>query len=139
VSSKPLIRAKGRSWLNNFHQRAWCLSVGRLPHTLRAVHLTPTPRIVDGNVASDWSWPTEHGFDPERISTQSSNIRTIYTCFCALSEVIHDCLYVLYTPSSNLTSDDILGIYTEYLEWYNSLPSGLRFGENASPAALFLQ
>lgn len=113
--------------------------MGRLPHTSRAAPVVAKPGMVDGTLASDWSWSTERGFEPERISTQSSNIRTIYTCFCELSEIIHRSLYVFYTPSSSLMSKKVLGIYTEYLEWYNYLPGGLRFGENASPAAFFLQ
>uniref|UniRef100_A0A0D2YF37 Xylanolytic transcriptional activator regulatory domain-containing protein n=1 Tax=Fusarium oxysporum (strain Fo5176) TaxID=660025 RepID=A0A0D2YF37_FUSOF len=36
-----------------------------------------------------------------------------------------------------LTAQGLLGIYTEYLDWYNGVPKVLRLGHNFTPAVLF--
>lgn len=122
-----------------FDLRAWCLTVGRLPHFSARADLVAKPLNVDNNQTSDWLWQTEHGVAPEQPSQQSSDVLPIFTCFCALSEIIHCSLYVLYTPTSAVNSTDVLNIYTRYLEWYGRLPDALRVGGNPSPAALFIQ
>ena len=122
-----------------FGLRAWCLTIGRLPHFSLRADRVAKPLNVDNNQTSDWLWQTEHGVAPEQPSQQSSDVRPIFTCFCTLSEIIHSSLYVLYTPTSALNSTDILNIYTRYLEWYGRLPDALRVGGNPSPAALFIQ
>lgn len=64
-------------------------------------------------------------------------MRSVYKCFCELSELVHQSLYILYSPGRPLTSRDLLGIYTQYLNWYDSIPEVLRLGHNFTPAVLF--
>ncbi|OAA63523.1 c6 zinc finger domain containing protein [Niveomyces insectorum RCEF 264] len=58
-------------------------------------------------------------------------------CFCELSELVHDSLYILHSPGWPLTSRDILSIYTRYLHWYGTIPEVLRLGQTFTPAVLF--
>jgi hypothetical protein len=113
--------------------------VGRLPHFSLGADRVPKPLNVDNDQTSDWLWETEYGVAPEQASQQANDIRPVFTCFCALSEIIHSSLYTLYTPTSAVRSTNILNIYTRYLEWYGALPDALRVGGNPSPAALFIQ
>jgi hypothetical protein len=70
---------------------------------------------------------------------QESNIRSVYVALCDLFEVVHNSLYVLYTPGKALRSHEILDIYTSYLAWHSSLPLVLRQGQNSTPPAFFIQ
>ena len=70
---------------------------------------------------------------------QLSNVRSVYKCFCELSELVHQSLYVLYSPVRRLTSWNLLGIYSQYLDWYDRIPEVLRLGHNFTPAVLFAQ
>jgi hypothetical protein len=99
----------------------------------------PDPLNIDNDQTSDWLWQTEYGTAPEQPSQQSIAIRTIYSCFCTLSGIIHSSLCVLYNPTSAINSTVLLSLYTRYLEWYGHLPHTLRMGGNPSPAALFIQ
>lgn len=64
-------------------------------------------------------------------------MRSVYKCFCELSELVHRSLYVLHSPGRPLTSRDLLNIYTQYLDWYDQIPEVLRLGHNFTPAVLF--
>lgn len=75
----------------------------------------------------------------ERPCTQPSNVRSVFKAFCELSEIIHRCLYILYTPGREVTSRLLLPVYTDYLRWYESLTPALRLGQNFTPAVLFAQ
>ncbi|KAJ0161610.1 Nitrogen assimilation transcription factor nit-4 [Colletotrichum tanaceti] len=72
-----------------------------------------------------------------RSAEQPSNVRSVYKCFCELSELVHQSLYILHSPGRPLTSRDLLGIYTQYLNWYDRIPEVLRLGHNFTPAVLF--
>ncbi len=61
-------------------------------------------------------------------------MRSVYKCFCELSELVHQSLYILHSPGRPLTSRDLLNIYTQYLNWYDSIPEVLRLGHNFTPA-----
>lgn len=52
---------------------------------------------------------------------------------------MHQSLYILHSPGRPLTSRDLLGIYTQYLNWYDRIPEVLRLGHNFTPAVLFAQ
>ncbi|QPC59847.1 hypothetical protein HYE67_002078 [Fusarium culmorum] len=69
---------------------------------------------------------------------QRSNERSVYQCFCELSKLIHQSLYLLYSPGKPLTARGLLSIYTEYLDWYDRIPEVLRLGHNFTPAVLFV-
>lgn len=75
----------------------------------------------------------------QRSCEQPSNVRSVYKCFCELSELVHQSLYVLHSPGRPLTSRDLLNIYTQYLNWYDKIPEVLRLGHNFTPAVLFAQ
>jgi hypothetical protein len=70
---------------------------------------------------------------------QTSNARSVAVAICELFEVVHHSLYVLYVPGRLLSKRDVLDIYTQYLAWYNSLPTALRLGKNSTPSVLFMQ
>ena len=74
-----------------------------------------------------------------RSCEQPSNVRSVYTCFCELSELVHQSLYILHSPGRPLTSKDLMSIYTQYLNWYDRIPEVLRLGHNFTPAVLFAQ
>lgn len=95
--------------------------------------------VIDNDQSSDWLWQTEYGNALEQRSQQSSDIRSIYNCFCNLSEIVHSSLYILYNPVSFVTSTKILNVYTRYLEWYSYLSKSLHQHDSPSPAALFIQ
>ncbi len=75
----------------------------------------------------------------QRSCEQPSNVRSVYKCFCELSELVHQSLYILHSPGRPLTSRDLLNIYTQYLNWYDRIPEVLRLGHNFTPAVLFAQ
>ncbi|TVY34716.1 Nitrogen assimilation transcription factor [Lachnellula occidentalis] len=117
--------------------QAWSLSIGRLPQFSRDLLLVTKPDIVDEVEASDWVPYTDDGAPFERSCTQPSNIRSVYKTFCELSEIVHQTMYTLYTPGSPVTGKKLLDVYTKYLNWYESIPTALRLGQNFTPAVLF--
>ncbi|KAH6607055.1 nitrogen assimilation transcription factor nira, partial [Trichoderma cornu-damae] len=139
---------------------AWSLATGSLPQCSRFPHLPPRPAIIGDIEASLWvpytddgeNRATAFGFDAkglptnvsegaplQRSSEQPSNVRSVYKCFCELSELVHQSLYVLHSPGRPLTARDLLDIYTQYLDWYDRIPEVLRLGHNFTPAVLFAQ
>ncbi|KAJ2970197.1 hypothetical protein NUW58_g9769 [Xylaria curta] len=116
---------------------AWSLATGSLPQCSCFPHLPPKPAIIDGIEASVWIPYTDDGAPLQRSCQQPSNVRSVYKCFCELSELVHQSLYVLHSPGRPLTSRDLLSIYTQYLNWYDSIPEVLRLGHNFTPAVLF--
>ncbi|RFU76407.1 nitrogen assimilation transcription factor nira [Trichoderma arundinaceum] len=139
---------------------AWSLATGSLPQCSCFPHLPPKPAIIGDIEASLWVPYTDDGEDrtttfgvdseglPTNISEgaplqrsceQPSNVRSVYKCFCELSELVHESLYVLHSPGRPLTARDLLNIYTKYLNWYDRIPEVLRLGHNFTPAVLFAQ
>lgn len=134
--------------------QCWSLSTGRIPAFSQIAKLTPPPLIVDTIEASPWIPYTDDGdglsgarwqqqltgaagAPMERNCTQPSNVRSVYKTFCELSEIVHDSLYLYYSPGSQLTAKRLLAIYGRYLNWYDAIPSALRLGHNFTPAVLF--
>ncbi|TGJ84664.1 hypothetical protein E0Z10_g4106 [Xylaria hypoxylon] len=116
---------------------AWSLATGSLPQCSWFLQLPPKPNIIDGIEASLWIPYTDDGAPLQRSAEQPSNVRSVYKCFCELSELVHQSLYVLHSPGRPLSSRDLLSIYTQYLNWYDSIPEVLRLGHNFTPAVLF--
>ncbi|KAK1252300.1 hypothetical protein MKX08_003487 [Trichoderma sp. CBMAI-0020] len=137
---------------------AWSLATGSLPQCSSFPHLPPKPAIIDDIEASLWVPYTDDGEDRtttfgvdlqglptnksegaplQRSCEQPSNVRSVYKCFCELSELVHQSLYVLHSPGRPLTARDLLNIYTQYLNWYDRIPEVLRLGHNFTPAVLF--
>jgi hypothetical protein len=114
------------------------------------------PAIVDHIEKSSWVPYTDNGdttkqlpqyraltADPgaplERNCTQPSNARSVYKTFCELSEIVHQALYAFYTPGTQLNTKSLLDIYTQFLNWYDGIPSVLRLGHNFTRSVLFVQ
>ncbi|OTA58928.1 hypothetical protein K449DRAFT_116197 [Hypoxylon sp. EC38] len=116
---------------------AWSLATGSLPQCSCFPHLPPKPAIIDDIEASLWVPYTDDGAPLQRACEQPSNVRSVYKCFCELSELVHQSLYVLHSPVKPVTSRDLLSIYTQYLNWYDRIPEVLRLGHNFTPAVLF--
>ncbi|KAK3311032.1 fungal-specific transcription factor domain-containing protein [Chaetomium strumarium] len=116
---------------------AWSLATGTLPQCSCFPQLPPKPAIIDDIEASLWIPYTDDGAPLQRACQQPSNVRSVYKCFCELSELVHQSLYILYSPGRPLTSRDLLIIYTQYLNWYDKIPEVLRLGHNFTPAVLF--
>jgi hypothetical protein len=134
---------------------AWSLATGSLPQCSWKPFLPIKPAIITDIEDTPWTIHADDGRLPMRKSSgrrvtqlgtirkrafeQPSNVRSVFKCFCELSELAHESLYVLYSPSTPLTSRDLLDVYTKYLHWYGSLPQAFRLGENFTPAVLFAQ
>ncbi|KAL2134576.1 hypothetical protein VTI74DRAFT_11398 [Chaetomium olivicolor] len=116
---------------------AWSLATGSLPQCSCFPRLPPKPAIIDDIEASVWIPYTDDGTPLQRSCEQPSNVRSVYKCFCELSELVHQSLYILHSPGRPLTSRDLLNIYTQYLNWYDKIPEVLRLGHNFTPAVLF--
>jgi hypothetical protein len=82
---------------------------------------------------------SDQGAPMEPYCIQPSNVRSVYKTFCELAEIVHRSMYTLYTPGANVTSKTLLETYTEYLGWYDVIPTTLRLGQNFTPAVLFAQ
>ncbi|KAG9242996.1 fungal-specific transcription factor domain-containing protein [Calycina marina] len=117
--------------------QCWCLSTGQIPAFSQDTKITPPPSIVDIIEASPWIPYTDDGAPLERNCTQPSNERTVYKTFCELSVIVHDSIYLSYSPGTKLTAKGLLGIYSRYLNWYDAIPCALRLGQNFTPAVLF--
>lgn len=137
---------------------AWSLATGSLPQCSCFPQLPPKPAIIDDIEASLWIPYTDDGKNLSFLEVvlggklmsgtgaplhqsceQPSNVRSVYKCFCELSELVHQSLFVLHSPGRPLTSRDLLKIYTQYLNWYDRIPEVLRLGHNFTPAVLFAQ
>ncbi|KAK4119353.1 hypothetical protein N657DRAFT_659105 [Parathielavia appendiculata] len=116
---------------------AWSLATGSLPQCSCLPRLPPKPAIIDDIEASLWIPYTDDGAPLQRSCEQPSHVRSVYKCFCGLSELVHQSLYILYSPGRPLMSRDLLTIYTQYLNWYDRIPEVLRLGHNFTPAVLF--
>lgn len=75
----------------------------------------------------------------QRSCEQPSNVRSVYKCFCEISELVHESLYMLHSPGKPLTARELMKTYTQYLNWYDRIPEVLRLGHNFTPAVLFAQ
>ncbi|KAK8074347.1 Nitrogen assimilation transcription factor nit-4 [Apiospora phragmitis] len=121
---------------------AWSLATGSLPQCSCFPNLPPKPAMINDIESSLWVPYTDDGSDLlgaplQRSCQQPSNVRSVYKCFCELSELVHQSLYVLHSPGRPVTSRDLLNIYTQYLNWYDRIPEVLRLGHNFTPAVLF--
>ncbi len=80
-----------------------------------------------------------HPPDSQGLYEQRSNVRSVYSCSCELSELVHWSLGVLCAPGQLIKSRDILGVYAQHLNWYDGIPDVLKLGQNFTPAAFFVQ
>ncbi|KAI3571833.1 fungal-specific transcription factor domain-containing protein [Fusarium oxysporum f. sp. albedinis] len=113
------------------------LVTGSLPNCSYTPHLPSKPAVIRDIEASVWVPYTDDGAPLQLQYEQPSNERSVYKCLCELSELVHKSLYLLHSPRKSITAQGLLGIYTEYLDWYNGVPEVLRLGHNFTPAVLF--
>ncbi|KAJ3496131.1 hypothetical protein NLG97_g2885 [Lecanicillium saksenae] len=116
---------------------AWSLATGSLPQSSCFSRLPMKPGIIADIESSLWVPYTDDGAPLQRSCEQPSNVRSVYKCFCELSELVHQSLYMLHSPGKPLTARELLNIYTQYLNWYDRIPEALRLGHNFTPAVLF--
>ncbi|KAL8407394.1 hypothetical protein RB594_006289 [Gaeumannomyces avenae] len=117
---------------------AWSLATGSLPQSSSFIKLPPKPNIIDDIEASLWIPYTDDGTPLQQSSCeQPSNVRSVYKCFCELSELLHQSLYALHSPGKPLAARELLALYTSYLHWYANIPEVLRLGANFTPSVLF--
>ncbi|KAH7113500.1 fungal-specific transcription factor domain-containing protein, partial [Dactylonectria estremocensis] len=116
---------------------AWSLATGSLPQFSQRPHLHPKPAIIDDIETSPWVPYTDDGARLQHSWEQPANVRSVYKCFCELSELVYQAIYVLHMPTKPLTARDLLSLYTQYLTWYDQTPEALRLGHNFTPAVLF--
>ncbi|PFH60922.1 hypothetical protein XA68_18542 [Ophiocordyceps unilateralis] len=117
---------------------AWSLATGSLPQCSRFPCLPSKPIIISDVEASLWVPYTDDGAPLQRSCEQPSNVRSVYKCFCELSELVHQSLYLLHSPGHPLAAREILSMYTHFLNWYDQVPEVLRLGHNFTPAVLFV-
>ncbi|KAF5239891.1 hypothetical protein FANTH_9773 [Fusarium anthophilum] len=91
------------------------LVTGSLPNCSYTPHLPSKPPVVRDVEASVWVPYIDDDAPLQLQYEQPSNERSVYRCL----------------------SQGLLGIYTEYLDWYNGVPEALRLGHNFTPAVLF--
>jgi hypothetical protein len=115
------------------------VSLGRLPYFSKDLARIAKPLVIESIQRTPWVKYGDEGIVQEPDFEEPSNICSVQRCFCELSEIVHRALYVLYTPGGNLTSRDVLDLYSRYMDWYSSLPGLLRVGVNSIPCVLFLQ
>ncbi|KAE9374026.1 hypothetical protein N431DRAFT_371392 [Stipitochalara longipes BDJ] len=115
------------------------LCTGSLPHLSQHIKLPAKPAIIKHIEEALWVPYTDDGAPLDENFSQPSNLRTVYTTFCELSEKVHNVLYTLYSPGSEITSSALIKLYNEYIHWYDTIPGSLRLGQNFTPAVLFAQ
>lgn len=113
------------------------MCIGRSPQMDRHEIHIEKPSVIEEIDQQEWVPYTDDGLPLEHEARQPSNIRAVYRSFSELSEIVHDCLIRLYSPSRRMTSKTVLGLYMRYLEWYNDLPGHLKLGLNFTPPVLF--
>lgn len=116
---------------------AWSLSTGCIPHLSPSGCLPIKPSVFDIEEDAQWIPYTNGEMASDTSLHQRSNTRSIYMALSELVEVVHDSLYLLYSPMRPLHSSDILAIYAKYLAWFSDLPVELRLGKNSTPSAFF--
>lgn len=95
--------------------------------------------LIESIENSLWAPYRDDSMEHERSFEEPSNVRTIHRYFCELSEIIHNSLYVLYSPGGTLSSTTLLEIYPHYLAWKESLPESCHLVTTPIPAVLHLQ
>src|SRR3569833_24953 len=79
------------------------------------------PLSARGRFPAQMTYAHAAGAPLQRSCEQPSNVRSVYKCFCELSELVHQSLSILHSPGRPLTSRDLLNIYTQYLNWYDRI------------------
>lgn len=116
----------------------WSLTTGSLPQISRLPSFPPKIEETWELEQKLWIPYTDDGSSLAHPCEQPGHIRGVYNCFCDLSEIVHEALYILYCPVRTPTSKDLLDIYGRYVRWYDNVPEQLRLGHNFTPQVLFV-
>ena len=124
---------------SNSPSRAWAQCTGRSPRLPQSVIRVPKIEGFKTGKIKTWIPYTGHRGCFEPAYEQPTNICSIFVCFCELSELIFESLYLLHGSQEPISSTQVLAIHTRYLLWYDSVPPALRRGQDFTPAVLALQ
>ncbi|OAA45381.1 Transcription factor [Metarhizium rileyi] len=113
-------------------------SAGSVPRTSHMPSLPPRLPMVEEIERHPWMPYTDDGVPLQLPCVQASNERSVFNCFCELSELVHQSLYLVHNPSRPLAAASLLEVYTKFLLWYDQLPEALRLGQNFTPYVLFV-
>lgn len=82
---------------------------------------------------------TDEGINPDLSLHQKSNLRSVYKTFAELAGIVHQTNTCLLSDDPRDITGNVRALYTEYLQFYNSLPDALRLGGNSTPPVFFAQ
>ncbi|EXK25618.1 hypothetical protein FOMG_17719 [Fusarium oxysporum f. sp. melonis 26406] len=116
----------------------YSLATGSLPHCSCFPPLPSKPFIIGEIDASHWVPYTDDGALLQLPCEQPSHEQSVFKCFCELSELVHQSLYLVHSPRKPLIARVLLRIFTDYLNWYDGVPNLLRLGHNFTPTVLFV-
>ncbi|KAK4451074.1 nitrogen assimilation transcription factor nirA [Podospora aff. communis PSN243] len=117
---------------------AWSLTAGSLPQFSQFPLFPPKITPQDGVDNALWMPYTDDGSTLQHPCEQPSHITSVFNSFCELSEIVHKSLYTLHCPARTPNRQDLIGIYTRFLSWYNSLPEPFRLGGTFTPQVLYM-
>jgi hypothetical protein len=95
--------------------------------------------VTGGEDQHIWAPYFDDGALLDKHGIQPSNVRSVFRGICELTHLMYGSLYILYTPGQPVTVQDVMGVYHQYLEWYESMLLVLKNGENSTPMAIFAQ
>ncbi|KAK5245285.1 hypothetical protein LTS06_009291, partial [Exophiala xenobiotica] len=124
-------------WGSYTLEQAWCLCIGRSPQVSLEETLVRKPVKIDEIEHEPWQPYTDQGIHADRSLHQPSNLRSVYKAFAELSEIVHKTNLCLQAEDTRDITARVRGLYTEYLQFYGSLPDSLRLGGNSTPPVLF--
>ncbi|KAI1625202.1 fungal-specific transcription factor domain-containing protein [Exophiala viscosa] len=118
-------------------EQAWCLTIGRQSQLRpEEIHVTK-PLKIDEIEDEPWVPYNDEGVNPDTTLHQRSNLRSVYKVFAELSGIVHQTNTILLSDDTRSINAHVRALYTEYLQFYNSLPDALRLGGNSTPPVFF--
>ncbi|XWW98407.1 hypothetical protein V2A60_006407 [Cordyceps javanica] len=118
-------------------EQSWSLATSSPPCFSKHLITPPKPPLVSDIEDSLWVPYTDSGTPPNAFHGQPSHVRSVFKCYCELSELTHQILYLFRSPEQPVTSRRLLDIYTSCVSWFDNVPAALKLGYNFTPAVLF--
>lgn len=129
------------------------MTLGRLPQFSQLTKFTMKPIVIDALESPSWVPYTDDGKHTKLLCsppltntgapllrsnyTQPSNIGSVCKTYSELSEIVHKSLYLMHTPGSISTGQNLLEIHNQYLQWYDFVPAALLLGQKFKLCVLF--
>ncbi|KAK6364750.1 hypothetical protein LTS17_011855 [Exophiala oligosperma] len=120
-------------------EQAWSLCVGRQSQVTPEEVAVQKPIKIDEIEHEPWRPYSDQGVDPDPTLHQPSNMRSVYKIFAELAQLVHKTNLCLQSEDTRDITSSVRALYTEYLQFYSSLPDALRLGRNSTPPVLFAQ